>query len=201
MPEVGITAHDATISFRIPAEGADRGRGPSRDRADRSRSIRERFGDLIVGEGADDVRRRRWSRELRAHGADARHRRVVHRRPGRPPDHGDRRRQPVLSRRRRQLRQRRPRSTCSASPPTLIEAHGAVSPEVAEAMAAGSATPRRRPRPERHRRRRPLGRDAREAGRPGLSRPGHADGVRSAGSTSAPSSPATSSGAGRPSRR
>jgi nicotinamide-nucleotide amidase len=53
-PEVGITAHDATISFRISASGA------TRDEAERLLAptlvtIRERFATLIVGEEADDV--------------------------------------------------------------------------------------------------------------------------------------------------
>ncbi len=54
VPEVGITASEATISFRIAAE-AD-----TEDEANRLIEptvalIRERFGDLIVGEGAEDV--------------------------------------------------------------------------------------------------------------------------------------------------
>ena len=54
VPEVGITAHDATISFRITAEAAT---------ADEARRLIEptaemiyaRFGSLVVGEGSDDV--------------------------------------------------------------------------------------------------------------------------------------------------
>src|SRR6185437_9064265 len=53
-PEVGITAHDATISFRVSAAG---------DTEDEARQaleptlalIRERFGRYIVGEGSEDV--------------------------------------------------------------------------------------------------------------------------------------------------
>jgi nicotinamide-nucleotide amidase len=53
-PEVGITAHDATISFRITADGANE------DEARRALEptlalIRQRFGTLVVGEGTDDV--------------------------------------------------------------------------------------------------------------------------------------------------
>ncbi len=53
-PEVGITAHDATISFRISADGANpeearAALGPTLD------LIRARFADLIVGEGSEDV--------------------------------------------------------------------------------------------------------------------------------------------------
>ncbi len=53
-PEVGITAHEATISFRITAQGA------TREEAERAMEptlalIRTRFDHLIVGEGSDDV--------------------------------------------------------------------------------------------------------------------------------------------------
>ena len=54
VPEVGITASEATISFRIVAEGA------TEDEANRlieptAALIYERFSDLIVGEGSEDV--------------------------------------------------------------------------------------------------------------------------------------------------
>ena len=54
VPEVGITAHDATISFRI------RGEGPTEEEALRQTEptaalIHERFGDLVLGEGTTDV--------------------------------------------------------------------------------------------------------------------------------------------------
>jgi nicotinamide-nucleotide amidase len=53
-PEVGITAHDATISFRVSCEGADEAEalttmGPT------LALVRERFGELVLGEGATDV--------------------------------------------------------------------------------------------------------------------------------------------------
>src|SRR5262249_43698208 len=53
-PEVGITAHEATISFRVSAAGA------TAEEAERLMEptlalIRERFAALIVGEGSDDV--------------------------------------------------------------------------------------------------------------------------------------------------
>lgn len=54
MPEVGITAHEATISFRVSAEGTTEAEA----RASMEPTlaiIRERFGDLIVGEGSEDV--------------------------------------------------------------------------------------------------------------------------------------------------
>ncbi len=54
IPEVGITASDATISFRITAEGA------TEEEARRlieptAELIYERFGSLVVGEDSDDV--------------------------------------------------------------------------------------------------------------------------------------------------
>lgn len=54
VPEVGITAHEATISFRVFS------RGTTPDIADEIarptvESIYERFADLIIGEGDDDL--------------------------------------------------------------------------------------------------------------------------------------------------
>jgi nicotinamide-nucleotide amidase len=54
VPEVGITAHDSTISFRVIASGNTEEEArliiePT------ARLIYERFGSLIVGEGTDDV--------------------------------------------------------------------------------------------------------------------------------------------------
>ncbi len=54
VPEVGITASETTISFRVSAEGespeaAALAMGPT------LAIIQERFADLIVGEGSDDV--------------------------------------------------------------------------------------------------------------------------------------------------
>jgi nicotinamide-nucleotide amidase len=54
VPDVGITAHDSTISFRISAAGT------TEDEARRIIEptvalIHERFGSLVVGEGTDDV--------------------------------------------------------------------------------------------------------------------------------------------------
>ena len=53
-PEVGITAHDATISFRIAAEGNDEVEA-RRALEPTLAVIRERFGDLVIGEGTEDV--------------------------------------------------------------------------------------------------------------------------------------------------
>lgn len=54
VPEVGITVHEATISFRIRGEGLtpDAAWGQTEQTA---ALIRERFGPLVLGEGATDV--------------------------------------------------------------------------------------------------------------------------------------------------
>lgn len=54
VPEVGITAHEATISLRIVGEGAD-AEEARRMIEPTAALIYERFGPLIVGEGTDDV--------------------------------------------------------------------------------------------------------------------------------------------------
>ena len=54
IPEVGITAHEATISFRVTGEGADENEA-RRAIEPTLQLIRERFRDLIVGEATDDV--------------------------------------------------------------------------------------------------------------------------------------------------
>lgn len=54
LPEVGITASDATISFRISAEGATEAEAHAATEAT-ARVIYERFGELIVGEEDQDV--------------------------------------------------------------------------------------------------------------------------------------------------
>ena len=53
-PEVGITVHEATISFRVTGEGTDEAEAraaiqPTLD------LIRQRFGELVVGEQGEDV--------------------------------------------------------------------------------------------------------------------------------------------------
>jgi nicotinamide-nucleotide amidase len=53
-PEVGITAHDGTISFRISAPGATE-EDARRQVEPTAKLIYERFGSLIVGEGSADV--------------------------------------------------------------------------------------------------------------------------------------------------
>ena len=97
--------------------------------------IHERFGSLVVGEGSDDVPEATVA-QLAANERDPRHGRILHRRHGRSDDHGDRRSQSLLSGRRCQLRQSA-KTELLGVPPALIETHGAVSPEVAAAMAEG----------------------------------------------------------------
>ena len=53
-PEVGITAHEATISFRVSAAGASQEEAEER-LGPTLATIRERFATLIVGEESDDV--------------------------------------------------------------------------------------------------------------------------------------------------
>jgi nicotinamide-nucleotide amidase len=133
-PEVGITAHEATISFRITAEGADE------DEARRNLEptialIRQRFGDLIVGEGTDDL-----PEALVAHLARTRTTlataesctggliaQMITALPGVSPHYlGG-----AVS------YSNHAKVELLGVAPDLIEAHGAVSPEVAEAMAVG----------------------------------------------------------------
>ncbi len=54
VPEVGITAHEATISFRIRGEGATQEEALLQTEPT-ARTINERFGTLVIGEGAVDV--------------------------------------------------------------------------------------------------------------------------------------------------
>jgi len=54
VPEVGITAHEATISFRITASGATLLEAQAKIEPT-ARLIHERFGDLVLGEGTVDV--------------------------------------------------------------------------------------------------------------------------------------------------
>ena len=54
VPEVGITAHDATISFRITGVGRNQEEAPAAMEPT-AELIYERFGSLVVGEGSDDV--------------------------------------------------------------------------------------------------------------------------------------------------
>jgi nicotinamide-nucleotide amidase len=53
-PEVGITAHEATISFRVSSSGAT-SEDAEQAMLPTIETIRARFGHLIIGEGADDL--------------------------------------------------------------------------------------------------------------------------------------------------
>jgi nicotinamide-nucleotide amidase len=133
-PETGITVSDATISFRITAEGE------TEDEARRAleptlATIRERFGNLVVGEGSTDVvdavvalleetgttlaTAESCTGGLIAH-LITRIAGVSPVYPGGVVSYANAAKVDLLD-----------------VPAALIEAHGAVSPEVAEAMAVG----------------------------------------------------------------
>jgi nicotinamide-nucleotide amidase len=54
VPEVGITAHDSTISFRIACEGSTDEEALLQTEST-ARLIYERFGSLVIGEGSTDI--------------------------------------------------------------------------------------------------------------------------------------------------
>jgi nicotinamide-nucleotide amidase len=134
-PEVGITASEATISFRLVAEG------DTEDDARRAleptiAAIHERFGDLVLGEGSTDVADAAVALSLESGmtlataesctgGLIARwitaHPGVSAIYPGGVVSYSNAVKVDLLG-----------------VPAALIEAHGAVSAEVAEAMAAGA---------------------------------------------------------------
>lgn len=133
-PEIGITAHDSTISFRIRAEGDDEAEArlalvPTLE------LIRSRFGDLIVGEGADDVAEALLAQLIRTRYTLATAESCT----------GGLVSQMITAQ--AGVSDYFPGGVISYSnaakvnlldvPSRLIEAHGAVSPEVAEAMAVG----------------------------------------------------------------
>ena len=135
MPEVGITASDATISLRIFARGPT----PSEAQAQIApveATIRERLGDLVFGVDDEELQHA-VVRLLAREAADAG--------DGRERDGGPGRRSGW-----RRCPARAPGSAAASSPTTtgrrcellgvpqeLIDEHGAVSAAVAEAMAVG----------------------------------------------------------------
>ena len=170
VPEVGITAHDATISFRISASGTteDEARQMIEPTA---KLIYERFGSLVVGEGSDDVAEATVA-QLASHNATLATAEsctggliaqmitaiagVSAYYLGGAVSYANLAKVELLG-----------------VPAALIETHGAVSPEVAAAMAEGvrhrwvptlGSQPPASPA---------LGRIARKTGRARLSRPGH----------------------------
>jgi len=131
-PEVGITVSEATISFRILGEGANEADALIEPTA---ATIYERFGPLIVGEGAEDVvdallRELAKAESTLAVAESCTGGWIAHQItsipgasaffPGGVVSYSNQAKTDLLG-----------------VPATLIEAHGAVSAEVAEAMAQG----------------------------------------------------------------
>ncbi|QEH36306.1 Putative competence-damage inducible protein [Aquisphaera giovannonii] len=135
VPEVGITAHQATISFRIRGEG-DTPEEALAQTEPTAALIRERFGDLILGEGAEDLPEAVFA-ELRRTGATLATAesctgglvaQMITALVGVSPYFlGG-----VVS------YANSAKAAFLDVPVEMLDAHGAVSPEVAEAMAAGA---------------------------------------------------------------
>jgi nicotinamide-nucleotide amidase len=135
VPEVGITVHDAVISFRIRGEGLTPEAAWSQTE-ETAEQIRRRFGPLVLGEGATDVADALVS-ELARTGAKLAtaesctggliaH--LITAIPGVSAYYPG----GVVS------YSNEAKATFLEVPPDLIRAHGAVSPEVAVAMAQGA---------------------------------------------------------------
>jgi len=134
VPEVGITAHDGTISFRITGSGAnlDLARLAIEPTA---RMIHERFGSLILGEGSVDVPEALLAQLIRTGSTIATAEsctggliaHMITALAGVSPFYlGG-----VVS------YANEAKTELLGVPPALLEAHGAVSPEAAAAMAEG----------------------------------------------------------------
>jgi nicotinamide-nucleotide amidase len=137
VPEVGITAHEATISFRITAEGATEEEAqlviePT------AALIYERFGSLVLGEASDDVAKALVAQLTRTNSTLATAESctgglIAHLVTGisgvSPSYLGG-----------AVTYSNESKTQLLGVPPGLIEAHGAVSPEVAAAMAEGVRT-------------------------------------------------------------
>jgi nicotinamide-nucleotide amidase len=137
VPEVGITVSDATISLRILA------RAPTREEAGRQiapveQTIRERLGDLVFGaedeELHDVVVRLLAERRRSLAAAEGVTGGLVAARLARVPGASAWFRGGLVA------YDNRLKTEMLAVPPGLIEEHGAVSPQVAEAMAVGCRT-------------------------------------------------------------
>jgi nicotinamide-nucleotide amidase len=133
-PEVGITAHDATISFRISAAAATEDEAKSLIEPT-AKLIYERFGSLVLGEGATDLPEALFAELVRTGATMATAEsctggliaHMITALPGVSPFYlGG-----VVS------YANEAKSALIDVPESLIEAHGAVSPEVAAAMAEG----------------------------------------------------------------
>ena len=147
-------------------------------------ALRERHGDaLFSARRLDD---RRAGRRRCCAGRHDRRRRVVHRRADGGPADRPRGLLGVRARRASSSTPTRPRSALADVPAALIERHGAVSPEVAVALADGARARFGADLGHRHHRhRRPGRRHAGEAGRHGLPQRGRAAaGARTARSIS-----------------
>lgn len=137
VPEVGITASDATISFRITGVGSTEEEA-LRQAESTAALIYERFGSLIVGEGTEDVAEGLFAQLARTGSTLATAEsctggliaRMVTAIAGVSPYYlGG-----------AVTYSNESKSTMLGVPSELIAAHGAVSPEVAAAMAEGVRT-------------------------------------------------------------
>jgi nicotinamide-nucleotide amidase len=137
VPEVGITASDATISFRITGVGSTREEALQQTEPTAA-LIYERFGSLIVGEGTEDVAEGLFAQLARTHSTLATAEsctggliaRMVTAIAGVSPYYlGG-----------AVTYSNESKTTMLGVPAELIAAHGAVSPEVAAAMAEGVRT-------------------------------------------------------------
>lgn len=136
-PEVGITAHDATISFRVSASG-ETAEEAAFAMEPTIALIRERFGSLIIGEGLDDLPEAVVLQLTRTHSTLATAEsctggliaQMITRIPGVSSIFSG----GVVS------YSNQAKSNLLGVDPALIAKHGAVSAEVAEAMAIGVKT-------------------------------------------------------------
>jgi nicotinamide-nucleotide amidase len=137
VPEVGITASDATIALRVFA------RAPTRAEADQQiapveRAIRERLGDLVFGEDAEELQdvvvRLLTEKRRTLATAESVTAGLVAERLSRVPGASACLLGGIVA------YDNRLKTELLGVPEPLIEAHGAVSPQVAEAMAVGCRT-------------------------------------------------------------
>lgn len=135
VPEVGITAHEATISFRITGSGSTEAEALASTESTAA-MIRERFGPLVLGEGPTDVAEALAAQLARSGATLATAEsctgglmaRLLTAIPGISASYlGG-----------AVTYSNESKSALLGVPPGLIEAHGAVSPEVAAAMAEGA---------------------------------------------------------------
>jgi nicotinamide-nucleotide amidase len=133
-PEVGITAHDATISFRISAEAESEDEARSLIEPT-AKLIYERFGSLVLGEGSTDLPEALLAELVRTGASLATAEsctggliaHMITTLPGVSPFYPG----GVVS------YANLAKTDLLGVPQSLVDAHGAVSPEVAAAMAEG----------------------------------------------------------------